>query len=362
VPASEHSLDHIIVVTMESRSFDHLLGWLPGADGKQSGLSYTDRNGVSHPTHRLTQFHGCGFAELTHSYAGGRVAYNDGKCDGWLRVEGNDRHAIGYYIADDLPFLSRVAPQWTVLDRYFAPIMAPTFPNRIIALAGQTDRIDSSQVVSTLPTIWDRLAARNVTGRHYGTLTTSHVWGFRYVSLLRPISAFYSDAAAGTLPSVAFVEPDLTGKLIGSYHAPDDIRNGEALLSSIYSAVTKSPAWKSTLLVITFDESGGFFDHVAPPVAPVPEAERNAGNADGLRGFRVPTILVSPFVKRGHVSSRVYDHASVLRLIESRWGLDPLSARDAQANDIAAELDMSSPDFSAIAVEVPSGPFAAPCQ
>jgi phospholipase C len=347
---------------MENRSFDHLLGWLPGADGRQDGLSYPDPDGVLRSTHHLTQLHGCGYTDPSHSYEGGRAEFNGGACDGWLTTPGNDLHAIGYYVAEDLPFLGKAAVQWTVLDRFFTSMMGPTFPNRVISLAGQTDRIDNSQVPSTLPTIWDRLAAKNLTGRNYGALTSSHLWGLKYASIIRPISQFYSDAAAGTLPHVAFVDPDFTDDFGGSYHPPDDVRNGEAFLGAIYRAVTTSPAWKSSLLIITFDEWGGFFDHVAPGVAPLTDIERNAGNTDGLRGFRVPTILISPFVKRGHVSSRVYDHASVLRLIESRWGLDPLTVRDAQANDIAAELDIANPVLAAQAIDVPPGPFVPPCR
>jgi phospholipase C len=355
------SLEHIIVVTMESRSFDHLLGWLPGADGKQAGVSYRDRNGAQHSTHRLTQFHGCGYADPNHSYEGGRQAYNSGACDGWLRADGNDLHAIGYYAAEDQPFLSRLATSWTVCDRYFAPVMAPTFPNRIIQLAGQTDRIVSSQVPCSLPAIWDRLAAKNLSGRHYGALTSSHLWGFRYAGIIRPIAQFHSDAAAGTLPNVAFVDPDLSSVFGGNYHPPDDIRNGEAFLASVYNSVIRSPAWKSALLVVTFDEWGGFFDHVAPPTAPVPPAERAAGNQDGLRGFRVPTVLVSPFARRAHVTSRMYDHASILKLIETRWGLEPLTVRDTEASDLSAEINLSHYDTNAPGLDAPAGPFRAPC-
>ena len=117
-----------------------------------------------------------------------------------------------------------------------------------------------------------------------------------------------------------------------------------------------------TLLIITFDEWGGFYDHVPPPVAPFTDIEREAGMEDGLRGFRVPTILISPFVRRGVVSSRVYDHASVLKLIETRWGLEPLTVRDAEANDMMAELSMDSPDFSTPVISVPLGPFVPPCK
>ncbi len=361
-PIPPGTIDHIIVVTMENRSFDHLLGWLPGADARQSGLTYPDRTGVPRPTHRLTDFRNCGFADPNHSFTGGRVEYNGGACDGWLKADGNDLFAIGYYTASDLSFLGQAAPRWTVLDRYFCPIMGPTYPNRLLSIAAQTDRLANTLVASTLPTIWDRLASANLTGRNYGAgLTTSSLWGFRYASIITSIASFYSDAAAGTLPNVAFVDPDFSSTNSNSYHPPGDIRNAEAFLGSIYTAVTTGPGWGKSLLIITFDEWGGFFDHVPPPVAPIPPGERQIGNTDGLRGFRVPTILISPFAKRGNVSSRVYDHSSVLRLIEARWNLEPLTVRDASANNLMDEIDLTIPVMSAPVIDVPPGPFGTRC-
>jgi phospholipase C len=194
------------------------------------------------------------------------------------------------------------------------------------------------------------------------TLSTSSIlWGARYATLIRPLTEFYSDAALGTLPSVSFVDPDLSIITGDSYHPPGDIRNGEAFLAKVYKAVTTSPLWKKSLLVITFDEWGGFFDHVPPPVGSVSQAERNLGITDGLRGFRVPTILVSPFVKRKSVSSRVYDHTSILRLIESRWGLPPLSVRDAEANNLMDEIDVSLSVTSAPVIDYSAGPFTVTC-
>lgn len=359
---ADSGLDHVIVVTMENRSFDHLLGWLPGADGKQAGLTYPDRDGTSKQTFHLGDFQGCGFADPSHSFEGGRAEYNNGACDGWLTAPGNDIYAIGYYQASDVAFLGRAAPAWTVLDRYFAPFMGPTFANRLISQAGQTDRLSQTLTASTLPAIWDRLSAAGLTGRNYGdSLTTASLWGSRYSSLMRPISEFLSDAASGSLPDVAFVDPDFLHEPSNSYHPPGDIRDGEAFLAAIYGAVTRSPAWSSTLLIVTFDEWGGFFDHVPPPVAPIPAGEQAVGNLDGLRGFRVPTVLISPFARRGAVSSTLYDHASILRLIEWRWSLDPLSVRDAQANNLADALDFANPQLTAPVIEVPGGPFGHPC-
>jgi phospholipase C len=357
-----NSLDHIIVVTMENRSFDHLLGWLPTADGKQSGLSFRDTDDVLQPTHHLTSFDGCGQADPNHSTEGAQVQFNNGACDGWLLAEGSDLSAIGYYIAADLPFLGQAATQWTVLDRYFAPFSGPTYPNRIISLAGQTDRTSNTLVASELPTIWDRLKDKGLTGANYGTsLTSSALWGFRYQSLIKPIDFFYTDAAAGNLPNVSYVDPELSTDFANSYHPPGDIRNGEAFMASIYKAVTTGPQWKSSLLIFTFDEWGGFYDHVPPAVAPLSQLERDAGNVDGRRGFRVPTILVSPFAQRHAVSSKVYDHASILRLIESRWNLQPLALRDTSANNLMDELNLTLPLTAAPTIDVPAGPFEIVC-
>lgn len=359
-----HQLDHIVIVTMENRSFDHLVGWAPGADGKQAGLTYRDSTGTSRSTFHLTSPQGCSYGDPNHSFEGGRTEYNNGACDGWLTTEGNDESAIGYYTGADLPFLSKAVPAWTVLDRYFCSFLGPTYPNRMIMQAGQTDRrtnIEGAIMPSQLPAIWDRLAAAGISGRNYGdAFRTALLWGNKYVSVLRPLTAFFTDAANGALPNVAYVDPNFLTEPNDSYHPPGDIRDGEAFVAKIYNAVIKSPQWKSTLLVITFDEWGGYYDHVAPPAGPFPDAEKVFEN-DGKRGFRVPTILVSPFAKRGAVSSKIYDHASILRLIESRWNLQPLTVRDAQANNLADELDLQNPQLDAAAIEVAGAPFGHVC-
>ena len=356
------SIDHIIVVTMENRSFDHLLGWLPGADGRTSGLTYPDIDGVMQPTRHHASFDSCDFADPGHSFEAGRINYNGGALDGWLKVPGNDLYALSYYLGADLPFLGKAAPEWLVLDRYFCPILGPTYPNRILSLAATTDRLENSQTPSVLPTIWDRLFAAGLTGKNYGSsLTSSHLWGTKYLSIIRPIAEFHADAAAGNLPNVSFVDPVLTDDLTDSYHPPGDIRNAEAFLANVYKSVTTGPGWKNSLLIITFDEWGGFYDHVRPPVVQIPQAENDLGNTDALNGFRIPTVLISPFVKRKSVSSRVYDHSSVLKMIETRWNLQPLTVRDATANDLSAEIDLSLDVAAAPQFDVPAGPFGDRC-
>jgi phospholipase C len=166
-PPEQSGIDHIVVVMMENRSFDHYLGWLPGADGKQDGLSYLDNSGRRHATHHLDTFTGCGHPDPDHSYEGGRVQYNGGACDGFLRSGRNDEFAIGYYSATDLDFFGRAARDWTTCDRYFAAVMGPTFPNRFFQHAAQTDRISNLMEVTTIATIWDRLAERGIPAKYY---------------------------------------------------------------------------------------------------------------------------------------------------------------------------------------------------
>jgi phospholipase C len=126
-------------------------------------------------------------------------------------------------------------------------------------------------------------------------------------------------------------------------------------MSQIYDAVVSSPAWPRTLLVFTFDEWGGFFDHVPPPVA----ADANPDYAQ--RGFRVPCVLVSPFARRRHVAHGVYDHTSILKLLEWRFGLEPLTLRDAHAANLAGALDFSHRNLRAPRIAVPALPVGAPC-
>jgi phospholipase C len=359
------TFDHVVVVMMENRSFDHFLGWRRRANGIQAGLTYTDAAGVAHPTHALApDFQGCAHPDPDHSYAGGRVEYNGGRCDGWLRAGRNDEYAIGYYRRQDLAFLGRAVPRWTTFSRYFASILAETFPNRFYQHAGQTDRIRNTFTISTLPTIWDRLADAGLTGRYYyADIPFIALWGGKYLPISRPALQFLADCADGTLPNVAFVDPRFVGEeegTSGDDHPHADIRNGEVFMADIYRAVTTSPVWDRTVLIFNYDEWGGFYDHVPPPSRPIPAADRMAGNQDGLLGFRVPALLVSPFARRNHVAHRTYDHTSILRMIESRWSLEPLTVRDATANDLSKELlpvaRTRAPRFN-----VPRGPFGGAC-
>jgi phospholipase C len=353
-------IDHIVVVMMENRSFDHFLGWLPAADGKQAGLTYVDRYGVPHGTHHLTAYASCGFADPDHSYEGGRIELNDGKCDGWLKAGENDELAIGYFTQSDLGFLGKAAPAWTVCDRYFSAVMAETYPNRFYMHAAQTDRLHNSTDQATMPTIWDRLKDAGVSGKYYfSDVPFTALWYDKYLDISVPFADFLTDAAAGQLPAVSFVDPRFEDEASGTSsddHPHADIRAGETFMAQVYAAVTSSPNWPNTLLVINFDEWGGFFDHVAPTTT------SDVSSDTALRGFRVPALVISPRARRGAVASGTYDHTSVLRAIEWRWELPALTPRDANARNIAEVLDFqNAADLTAPAITVP--PFVAgpPC-
>jgi len=179
-----------------------------------------------------------------------------------------------------------------------------------------------------------------------------------------PFAQFLADAAAGTLPHLSFVEQRFFGEEVGATnddHPHADIRNGRAFMNLVYSAVTRSPAWPNTVFVINYDEWGGFFDHVPPPAGPIPPADVSAGNQDGLFGFRTPCLVISPFAQRAHVAPQTLDHTSILKMIEWRWGLAPLTVRDDTATNLADVLQFDAPDVQARQLGVPTGPFGSLC-
>jgi phospholipase C len=348
LPHPEQSgIEHIVVVMMENRSFDHILGWLPDANGRQAGLSYTAPDGTKHNTFHQKQLNGCGFADPDHSYTGGRIQYNGGKMNGFLTDTRNDSFAISYYKPADRPFMSSLARNYTTCDHYHCAILGPTYPNRIFQHAGQTDRLSNTTTTSTLPTIWDRLnQPGGPTGRYYySDLPFLAIWGGKFGSIWAQLPQFMADAAAGTLPNVSYVEPTFLGEdnaTANDDHPLCDLRAGDAFLSQIFHALASGPNWANTVLVINYDEWGGFYEHVKPrritagvpigtdPYAGIDQDLDAAGHV--LSGFRVPCIVASPFSRRRPGSSVVhqfYDHTSVLKMIEWRWGLAPLTARDA---------------------------------
>ena len=394
LPKPEDSgIDHIVVVMMENRSFDHMLGWVPGADGKQAGLKFLDKDLHPRDSFRLSQdaaygFQGCGWADPDHSYAGGRIQYNNGALDGWLLTPGtsatpDDLFPIGYYTDEDLPFYKGIVPNFTTLDRYHCSILSQTFPNRFYMHAGQTDRNDNALTFSTLPTIWDRLADKGRSGMFFfSDVPFIGLWRDKYMDITSQLSAFHLMAQGGQLPDVSYIDPNFGGSVGESPtgvsqddHPQADVRNGQNFLNQIYDSVRTSPQWDRTLLIINYDEWGGFYDHVLPPKAPVTPEEFALFQNDGRLGFRVPCILIGPRARKGYVDHNLFDHNSVLNFICWRFGLDTLAARGQSSLNLAYALDFAGParTDAAPVLDVPSGPglpsgafgtpglFGAPC-
>ena len=274
---------------------------------------------------------------------------------------------IGYYGRDDVPFYAGCADHWTICDRYHTGFLGPTFPNRIYMHAGQTDRKSNTLDISKLPTVWDSLLAAGLPCRYYYTdAPILALWGRKYFKtapIARPASEFVADftSEGATPPAVSFLDPYMIGEGSGTSwddHPFADIRNGQAFLNWVYTVLKNSPAWPRTLLVINYDEWGGFYDHVAPPLAPVTAAEVAATGNDGRLGFRVPCVLIGPRARRGHVEKQQFDANSILNFIAWRFGLSTLGARGSSSANLALALDFDhGADVSAPDLGVPAGPF-----
>jgi phospholipase C len=382
---NDSGIDHIVVLMMENRSFDHMLGWVRGADGVQQGRVFTDTNGDRQHSFHLTKFQNCDLADPDHSFSGGRTELNGGRMDGFLQTaKAGDTFPIGYYTENDVPFFASAAKHWTICDKYHCSILGPTWPNRFYMHSGQTDRlttggptIDTNSLESILPTIWDLAADANVSARYYfHDSAFTALWGAKYNAISFPFGQFQADAAAGTLPSISFVDPVFGGEAQGTSnddHPLADIRNGQVLMNTVYQALVASPNWARTLFIINYDEWGGFADHVAPAMAPVSAHEVKVGNVDGpvrpdgtasaYLGFRVPCILIGPRVKRGAVAHGQYDANSILNMITWRFGLPGIGIRATTSGNIATALDFSGPPDLRLPppVDLPNQVFGGAC-
>jgi phospholipase C len=388
-------IEHVVVVMMENRSFDHFMGWFPGANGiglrpdgsvddaeRFESFRYVDLAGQAHGIYHDKAWNACGDDDQDHGYTGGRIQWNQGRMDGFLRDPENTTLSLSYYLAAQRAFTTPLAMNYTVCDNYFCSYLGPTWPNRFFQHAAQTDRQNdttspdgsrSPVKPATIGAIWDQLnQVGGPTGRYYfSDLPFLALWGRKYLPASAPVSQFLADAAAGNLPNFAVVDPRFEDEGSGSSgddHPLSDIRAGDAFLSKVFHAVAHSPNWANTLMIINYDEWGGFFDHVAPPyVAPgnqtldlqdVIRDPRTGKITRVLAGFRVPCILASPYTKghpdRPRVSSYAFDHTSVLRFVEWNWKLRPMTPRDASIpvkgasrralTNLRYALDFSRPD------------------
>jgi phospholipase C len=352
-------IDHVVVLVMENHSFDNYFGMLGRGDG--FGLDTAGAPTNANPDAQGRPVRAYHFettrqreGEPDPTWNAAHLQWNGGANDGFVR-SGSGRTAMGYWTGDDLPFYWALARTFPLCDRYFASALTQTFPNRRFMWAGTA----LGMVTTDLPamdeqppngTLFDRLNDVGVEWRnYYGDLPEPAlfppVW-FANTDRGATYDDFCADAAAGRLPAFSLVTPrtDL------SEENPQDIQEGEAFSARIIHAVLDSPCWERTLMVFTYDEHGGYYDHVAPPAAVEPDDIEPLldpdfhvpGRFDRL-GFRVPCLVLSPYARPDHVSHVIHDHTSVLRLLETKWNLGALTRRDANASNLLDCLDLSRP-------------------
>ena len=367
------AIDTIVVLMLENRSFDNFLGGLrmdptyPSAaalDGLSGDEEIPDDKGTMTPLLRMV---GNGAVDPKHDWVSSRTAFNGGRNDGFLlpNLGLHQNEVMSYFGPDRIPFMHALAREFTICDRWFSSVMGPTWPNRFYLHAGTAGghKTNLPMGLSPPPTIWERMADRCWTAKNY--FSSRLPWyslafpakSFSGDDALTPetLDHFYADAAAGTLPNLAIIDPDFEAN---DGHPPHDLALCEAFTASIYRALAESPQWSRSLFVVVFDEHGGFFDHVAPPLTEDPDP------AFRQLGFRVPAIVAGPLVRRGAVVSTPFEHVSIAATLKTRFGIASLGRRMDVANDLSSVLDANAvvgpaPKLPAVAVSA-SGTLRAP--
>jgi phospholipase C len=244
---------------------------------------------------------------------------------------------MGYYDNRQIPGYWDLASRYVIADRYFQSFMGPTIPNRLYSMAGQSGGLQDNNIPSgglDIPTVFDQLEARGITWRYYATkqfapLPTNFPRLKSNPNMLAkivPMDHLLNDIRAGTLPSLTYVDPVGVGNV--DEHPPSNVSRGEQWTMDIIRSIMAGPQWSSGAIFLTWDESGGYFDHVAPP------------QVDSLGyGFRVPLIVVSSFAKQRWVDHEVMDHTSLLKFIARNWNLSSLTQREAGADDVFSAFD-----------------------
>ena len=381
-PASECPIDTVLVLTMENRSFDHYLGHLAsdqqyldegrrlyGKDFAIDGtidMRYRDVSGNKVPTTHIAKlgdepnpFRGCMHNDPGHGWGASRKQRDNGFLGAGT---GNDRFATGYYLGEDIPVQSSLARRFTVMDRHHASLLGPTWPNRQYMYSAQSEGFKTSPKpldvgAYSSENIFDRLARAGVEAREYFiNVPVAALWGERMRPNIRSLDQFWLDAAAGTLPAVTFITPGMATPFRTDDHPQGDITLGQRFIQAVFATFARSKQWQRGMFVLTYDEHGGFYDHVKPPVVPDNRASSNDEQNFGQLGFRVPSVLASPYAPRNYVDNTLYDHTSILRFLEWRFlgapaqgpGRDGdnwfMTKRDRNAHNYGASLRADNPD------------------
>ena len=356
-------IDHIVVLMMENNCFDRMLGWMGSASRDVDGinpahpLSNPDRidggdvfqsetrtrNIERDPLHYLSN--------ALMQYDGGT---NQGFVTDYVRMHPGStpeerREIMAWYPCGFLPGLHTLAETGVVFDRWFASMPGPTWMNRLFAHTGTSlghtaepgSLFDRNLHVYNERTLYDEMTEAGIPWRIYfgdvpQSLVLTHQW--EHLGNYRAYSHWQDDIKAGDLPAYSFIEPTYFGDGQNDQHPPHDVMRGDALIAEVYNTLRSNPdLFSRTLLIVLYDEHGGFFDHVVPPPAIAPDDHTTEYSFNRL-GFRVPAIFVSPLLDPG-VAHAVHDHTSLIRMAAEKWpGIKPLGRRAAQANDPLAAL------------------------
>lgn len=377
------------MLALENRSFDQMLGSLQAEFPELDGLDPTARprtnfipnepayeqQAAQHviiqpdPKHELRNV-------LLQIKAGNAYFVLDYALEYQTTTRVQRMDIMGFYAPGFLPALHTLARNFTVCDAWFSSVPGPTWPNRLFLLSGTSlGHVDMPAGIFQpnlhwydQDTLFDRLNERGISWRVYAgdfplTLLFVHQLASENLARLQGFDQFIADAQGPetSFPQFAFIEPGYVGDDANDDHPPHHVIRGEQLIADVYNALRANDAlWRSTLLVILFDEHGGFYDHVAPPNdALAPDDHVGVFKFQQL-GVRVPTLLVSPWVER-RVAKERYDHTSLLRYLTDKWGLGPLGKRTAAANSFAAHIRSAGPRTDVpLRIDVPPIPAGTP--
>jgi phospholipase C len=397
---SADSIKHVFVLMLENRAFDHMLGYsgITGSDAESGeptkvngvdGSEVNTYNGTPYLTKQGADWvmpvdPGHEFLEVLEQLSGPGVAYpsggayppinNSGFVTSYVAVcaaaqkQSDPGEIMKCYGPNQLPVLNALAREFVICDRWHASMPGPTWPNRMCLHAASSGGLDHSPTTAEIVlwetlngfqfskgTIFDALKQKNVSRRLYGGDDFPMLAALKGIGLddIRPYHYFAQDLQDNYLYAYTFIEPSYNAtadyKCSTSQHPLDDVTRGEALIKCTYEAIRNSPIWNNSLLILTWDEHGGFYDHVVPPeaVAPGDTVPGSSHNQYGFTfercGLRVPAVIISPLIPRNLIDHRLYDHASVPATLEVIFDLQPLTNRDGAAKDLTPLLTLSAP-------------------
>jgi phospholipase C len=382
-PAGISKIDHVIWIIQENHSFDNYFGTFPGADGIPPSTclpKMPGRQACVKPFHMTVNEPPC---DLSHFWNAAHADYDNGRMDGFVWAEGTP-YTMGYYDDREIPNYWTYARRYTLCDRFFSSFFGPSTQNHFYTVAAQDggmtlmcwtfsqclDLLDERDAFSFASIVELFRKARlswkyynetlplppgyvkrdqDIGNNNYPDPKRYGIWnplpGFKDVrddpasmARLLPLSQYFADLKDGTLPQVCWIVPAYRD----SEHPAEPVDQGMWYVTRVINALMESPYWKDSVIFLTWDDYGGFYDHVQPPAV------------DSLGyGPRVPMIVLSPYAKAGYISHRTYDFCSVLKFIEERWNLGHLTARDDRANDMRDCFDFAQPANAATVIPLP---------